>query len=134
MIIKSKEELEKWISENGIEYFKANEFLCPCCGRVKIDTNLILKLEDLRHYFGKPIKINSAYRCPTHNTQVGGVPNSAHTKGKAVDIAISNSSDRYKIISINFNQGIGFKRMGIAKTFIHLDIDNSKPQEVIWLY
>jgi uncharacterized protein YcbK (DUF882 family) len=43
-------------------------------------------LEPLRQHFGKPIKINSGFRCKTLNEAVGGAKNSYHTKGRAADI------------------------------------------------
>ena len=43
-------------------------------------------LEPLRAHFGKPIRINSGFRCKALNEAVGGAKNSYHTKGRAVDI------------------------------------------------
>lgn len=43
-------------------------------------------LEPLRKHFGKPIHINSGFRCKALNEKVGGAPNSYHTKGRAADI------------------------------------------------
>ena len=43
-------------------------------------------LEPLRQHFGKPIRINSGFRCKALNDAVGGAKNSYHTKGRAVDI------------------------------------------------
>lgn len=43
-------------------------------------------LEPLREYAGKPILIGSGYRCPMLNKAVGGVTNSQHMTGEAVDI------------------------------------------------
>ena len=43
-------------------------------------------LEPLRQHFGKPIRINSGFRCKALNEAVGGAKNSYHTKGRAVDI------------------------------------------------
>ena len=43
-------------------------------------------LDPLRVLYGKPIKINSGFRCPTVNKSVGGVDTSEHLKGCAVDI------------------------------------------------
>ena len=37
---------------------------------------------------GHPLTITSAYRTPERNAQVGGVPNSYHLQGRALDILI----------------------------------------------
>ncbi len=43
-------------------------------------------LQPLRDSWGKPLAINSGYRCPEVNRAVGGVPTSQHTKGEAADV------------------------------------------------
>lgn len=43
-------------------------------------------LDPLRTAWGKPIIVNSGYRCPRLNSIVGGARNSQHTRGEAVDI------------------------------------------------
>ena len=43
-------------------------------------------LDPLREAWGKPIVVNSGYRCPKLNRAVGGVARSQHTKGEAADI------------------------------------------------
>ena len=43
-------------------------------------------LDRARDAWGKPIKVNSGYRCPTLNRAVGGVSNSQHLTGEAADI------------------------------------------------
>ena len=43
-------------------------------------------LDPLRAAWGKPIVVNSGYRCPRLNNIVGGARNSQHTSGEAVDI------------------------------------------------
>lgn len=45
-------------------------------------------LQPLREWWGKPIVIGSGYRCPALNKAVGGVSNSQHMKGQAVDLFI----------------------------------------------
>jgi len=50
-------------------------------------TRLVLNtLEPLRELCGHPIQITSGFRCEALNKAVGGVPNSQHIKGEAVDI------------------------------------------------
>lgn len=47
-------------------------------------------LQPLRDKLNKPIIITSGYRCDKLNSLVGGVNNSAHKKGSAVDIHVPN--------------------------------------------
>lgn len=47
-------------------------------------------LDPLREAWGKPIHVNSGYRCPELNKAVGGVPASQHMKGEAADITAGN--------------------------------------------
>lgn len=71
------------------EHFDSTEFACKCgCGFDKIDPKLIEVLEDVREFYGQPIKINSGCRCDVHNARVGGVRNGPHTKGIAADIVV----------------------------------------------
>lgn len=43
-------------------------------------------LDPLREAYGKPIRVNSGYRCPELNKLVGGSPTSDHMNGRAADI------------------------------------------------
>ena len=43
-------------------------------------------LDPLRRQFGKPIYVNSGYRCPQLNKAVGGAVSSQHMRGEAADI------------------------------------------------
>jgi hypothetical protein len=119
-----------------MRYFKLEEFACPCCGLKRIDPKLLVKLDDLRHECGIPFHINSGCRCNQHNKDVGGVDSSSHTiQGDgfthAVDIRCKTSRDRYTILLHVYKY---FNRVGIAKTFIHVDNDASKSQHVTWVY
>ena len=89
-------------------------------------------LDAVRKKFGKPIKINSGYRTVARNKKIGGVADSSHLKGLAADISCSNSVDRFKLLNLLLE--VGFNRIGIAKSFIHVDIDKNKSQNVIWGY
>lgn len=111
-------------------YFKKSEFACPCCGENLISDTLISVLNQARANAGVPFVINSGYRCKVHNAQVGGEPNSAHTRGLAADIRVDSDAHRFAIFSAL--QKVGFKRIGIYKTWIHCDIDQSLTQNVIW--
>lgn len=115
-------------------YFTRKELECRCCGVCLISDELLSRLNQARESAGIPFIITSGYRCQKHNEKVGGVPTSAHTKGLAVDIAFKNSNQCFKIVRALYDAG--FKRIGInfAKSFVHCDVDTSKPQEVLFKY
>ena len=120
---------------NISEHFTAEERRCKCgkCdGAVIENLELIRLLESVRHQVGNAIVINSWCRCPAHNEAEGGKPDSAHLSGKAVDISCDNGVYRWKLVDIL--KSVGFQRIGIAKSFVHADIDTEKPQRVIWTY
>ena len=117
-----------------VRYFNYSEFDSPDVqgsGQL-MDKELLEMLDDVRDKFDKPIHINSGYRTPQHNEAVGGTENSSHLKGLAVDIACDNSIDRFDLINCLLD--VGFNRIGVAKTFIHADIDPDKAQGVMWTY
>ena len=113
-------------------YFKFEEFACPCCGKNETDEALIDFLDDARKEAGIPFIITSGYRCPRHNEEIGGKPDSAHLKGLAADILCRTSQERFKIVQALI--WVGFRRIGIGKNFVHADLDFDKPYPVIWLY
>lgn len=114
-------------------FFKPSEMACKCgCGGTINDNELYTYLDIARDFADIPFVINSGYRCEAHNKAVGGKPTSSHTKGLAVDIKATTSTQRAKIL-----HGLvlaGFTRIGIAKSFIHADLDTDKSQDVCWLY
>lgn len=101
-----------------------------------MDRQLVWMLLQLEKRTGFPILkwINSGARTPVHNRKVGGVYNSSHKIPvcKAVDIKTPTRAIQRKVAYEA--RRIGFKRMGIGKTFIHLDVDRRKKQYVAWGY
>ena len=102
-----------------------------------MDADFMRLLDRARTEAGIPFKINSGYRTESHNAKVGGKPKtntskgSSHMYGLAADIGCTDSITRSTIIAALIK--VGFKRIGIAKTFLHTDLDNDKPN-AIWLY
>lgn len=117
-----------------MKYFNINEFDSPDSkgSGAFMDETLIDMLINARHIAGIPFIINSGYRTKKHNKKIGGVENSSHTKGLAVDIKCIDSRSRF--IIINALKEAGFNRLGIGKTFIHADIDIDKSKNVYWVY
>jgi hypothetical protein len=105
------------------KYFKEVEY--------KMDVDFLVKLDKAREFAKVPFVINSAYRSPEHPESIKN-PTSSHIKGLAVDIKATDSRTRYKVL--NALMHVGFNRIGIADTFIHVDDDKDKSQQVIWTY
>ena len=89
-------------------------------------------LQSARYKANIPFYISSWNRCEEHNKKESGKNTSSHLKGFAVDIKIINGVDRFIILKSLMD--VGFKRIGIAKNYIHIDVDLTKEQELIWLY
>ena len=115
-----------------MNYFKQSEECCPCCGSGGILPDLRDKLNKAREIADIPFIINSGFRCPSHNADVGGSQTSSHMIGCAADIKCTDGWSRYKILDALIR--VGFNIIGIAKTFIHVDNDIQKHAGIVWLY
>lgn len=120
-----KEEIkvfQRGVNEQLSKNFHLSEFTCKCgrCRNQLIGMKMISLLQQVRDKMGVPLYITSAYRCPTHNTNVGGVSNSRHTCGDAIDISISNLNWR-ELVKVA--KEVGFTGIGYGQDrgFIHLD-------------
>ena len=115
--------------------FERNEFDCRCgCGFNNVKDMFLWRLQFARTEAQMPFIVNSGCRCPKHNAskRVGGKPDSDHLKGEAADIKVSNSSERWRVVNAAINAG--FRRIGIGDGFVHLGVNWSNPQNVMWLY
>lgn len=115
-----------------MKYFVPEEFACPCCEENRTDLLFMLALDRARGSAGTPFVVNSGYRCEDHNEKVGGLENSAHTKGVAADIDAPDSHTRFLVLRSLLEHG--FTRIGVSDNFIHVDADDSKPDRVVWTY
>ena len=79
-------------------------------------------LNDIQKRFGKPVVVTSGYRCEALNAAVGGVPNSQHMLGEAVDFFVPTvpllSVFSYVLDNVEFDQAIMYRR----KHIIHLSV------------
>ena len=117
-----------------MQYFKFSEFDSPDDpgSGARMKPEFLKMLDRARDIAGVPFVINSGYRTEAHNTAVGGTKKSSHLIGCAADIAVRNSSQRFRMVAALI--AVGFTRIGIADTFIHCDNDASKTPGVAWLY
>lgn len=96
-----------------------------------LDTELVAMLDWARGRAGVPFIITSGKRSPEHNESVGGVQDSAHTKGLGVDIRCADGNARFRMITALLLAG--FKRIGVYDKHLHVDIDGSLAPEVVWV-
>ena len=117
-----------------MKHFKISEFDSPdeVGSGERMDAEVLQMIDQARELFGKPIRINSGVRTEKRNQEVGGSKTSSHLKGYAIDVSCDNSADRFRLIEVLML--VGFNRLGIAKTFIHVDNDPDKSKNVIWVY
>lgn len=113
-----------------MRYFKLDEFTCKCgCGLNNMDIKLLEMLDEARHLSGVPFVINCGCRCNKHNKEVGGVKDSSHLLGLAVDISARSDFQKFKIIGALYL--VGFRRILLYDSFIHVDIDLSKVNPIL---
>ena len=114
--------------------FKRQEFECKsgCDMPLEVYENIIKlasQLQFLRDYTGRPISINSAYRCKKHNKKVGGSKKSQHLLGKAADIKVQSLKpiEVYAIIEDLIDMGHMLQGgLGLYDTFVHYDIRKTR--------
>lgn len=83
-------------------------------------------IQPLRDAWGKPLAINSGYRCPEVNKAVGGVPTSQHSRGEAADVCPfgrngSGNIDTIRQLAQKASElKLPFDQMILYPTFVHL--------------
>ena len=117
-----------------MKYFTYEEFDSPDLpgSGYEMQQEFLDKLDLARGLSGVPYVINSGFRSPEHNAEVGGVPGSSHLTGWASDVRADSSNRRFLVL-----KGLlaaGFNRVGIGQNFIHVDCDPTKEGNAAWLY
>ncbi len=96
-----------------------------------MQTDICMRLDLAREYFGNPIELTCGYRSPEHNAEIGGVQNSAHTKGMAADVKAPTDPAMREKMMWSFGCA-GFKRVESAPKHFHVDTDDTKPTPCFW--
>lgn len=116
------------------EYFNSREFDSPdipYSGNY-LNKDLLRVLYVVRLNTGVPMIITSGIRSVEHNNLVGGVSNSEHLYGDAVDIFCPTSKYRYDVLKELFRLRIN--RIGIKNNMIHIGVSEVHVKEVFWMY
>lgn len=107
-----------------IPHFRREEFRCPCgaCGGfpAEPEEKLVRLAERVRTAFDAPVLISSGVRCPAHNAAVGGVKNSRHLLGKAMDFRVKNVSGE-KLLAYVRTLPVRYAYR-IDDSFVHMDV------------
>lgn len=129
IVVETPSETGSWWDE--IQYFTREELKCKCGGRYcngfpAEPQEMAVRLADrARKYFGKPAYCVSFLRCPTWNSIQGGVANSQHMFGEAMDICIDgvSANDLYSFFKRQPEVRYTYK---INERNVHFDIPKGK--------
>lgn len=109
-----------------IEYFTREEFKCKCGGKycngypAEMQEQVVRIADAARRHFGKPGHVISGLRCQIHNANEGGVANSQHMYGEAIDLRIEGVSSNQLLAFIQTQpHRYAYK---INSTNVHFDI------------
>lgn len=120
--------------------FNLNEFVRtntgldnnPTAAALENITKLSKILQQIRDEYGKPIHITSGYRSPAVNKKVGGVFNSDHIYGAAVDIVCDRNDILWEIIchqtstkQYELRQILWEYGNHLSPAWIHISINNT---------
>jgi uncharacterized protein YcbK (DUF882 family) len=92
-------------------------------------------LDPLREKYGKPIRVNGAYRCPELNKAVGGSKTSQHMTGQAADITVGSPDDNKKLFNLIIEMNLPFDQLIDEKNFrwIHFSYSDRKRKQILHL-
>ena len=110
-----------------IKHFERKEFKCKC-GNIHCngypaepEEKLVRVADRVREHFGSYATVSSGRRCTKHNANVGGVSNSRHLTGKAMDFCISGKTAAQVLEYVQKQTEIRYA-YAIDSQFVHMDI------------
>lgn len=109
-----------------IEYFQKEEFSCKCnryCNGYPAEMNpaLVRVADRLRKHFRAAVLVSSGLRCKTHNARVGGVSNSRHLSGKAMDFCVVGKTAAAVLEYVQQQPEIRYA-YAIDGRYVHMDV------------
>ena len=109
-----------------IQHFERSEFKCKCgkyCDGFPTEMNetVVTVADRAREHFGAPAHVISGVRCKTHNANAGGVADSRHMAGKAIDLKIDGVSAAQLLVYVQAQPEIRYA-YAIDGTNVHFDV------------
>lgn len=91
-------------------------------------------LQPLRDHIGKPLVINSGYRCKVLNSELGGSITSQHLKGEAADLRCQGTTEVLLLAQTVIRYKIPFDQMVLYDKFLHISFNSKgrQRQQVIY--
>lgn len=114
-----------------IEFFDEEEFKCKCGGRyckgypARMREEVVRICDAARRHFGRRGHVISGLRCQIHNANEGGVANSQHMYGEAVDLRIEGVTADRLLAFIQKQPGVRYAYK-INGTNVHVDVPKGK--------
>lgn len=110
-----------------IRYFVPKEFACKCgryCdGYPAQMQRSVVELADRARTELKGVGfVSSGLRCPRHNADVGGVSNSRHLNGKAIDLRIEGKSAKQTLAWVQKQSEVRYA-YAIDANYVHMDVE-----------
>lgn len=93
--------------------------------RVKLSGLINNLLDPIRESWGRPIIVNSGYRCPLLNKTVGGIPTSQHVRGEAADITAGSPEENRKLFDLIVSGEFDFDQLIDEKNYRWIHISYS---------
>lgn len=112
---------------DDIKHFDRKEFKCKCgniyCNGYPAEPQekLVRVADRVRDHFGATATVSSGLRCTRHNANVGGVSNSRHLTGKAMDFCIKGKTASQVLSFVQKQSEIRYA-YAIDSQFVHMDI------------
>ena len=111
-----------------IRYWTREEFRCRCGGKYcsgfpeEPDRVLVELVDDIRAQAGKPGQASSGLRCRTWNQIQGGVADSRHLAGKALDFSIEGMSGSQLLSLVQKDSRTRYAYV-IDSGWVHADVE-----------
>ena len=92
-------------------------------------------LDPLRERYGKPITVNSGYRCSALNKAVNGSKTSHHLKGLAADITAGSATKNKTLFNLAIELDLPFDQLIDEKNYkwIHISFSKTPRKQILHL-
>lgn len=110
-----------------VKYFGRVEFMCNCEGKycngfpVEPSALLVKTADKVREHFGTACIVSSGVRCEQHNKNVGGVANSRHLFGTAMDFRIVGKTAKEVLEYVQSLPEVRYA-YAIDSNYVHMDV------------